>query len=156
MIKITDQYFWNFIFLTFLGLLVVMATIIISTESRLALTDIGPLDAILIILSSWRLMRLISTDSSTKFFREQFYELRKTLKSYSLKVPEAGPQRTVLEIILSPASLSLGVVFLVTFFYLITSYAVFPLLLLAFSGVILWIEEMMQFFAQKSVLEERE
>lgn len=101
-------------------------------------------------------MRLISTDSSTKFFREQFYELRKTLKSYSLKVPEAGPQRTVLEIILSPASLSLGVVFLVTFFYLITSYAVFPLLLLAFSGVILWIEEMMQFFAQKSVLEERE
>lgn len=156
MIKITDQYFWNFIFLTFLGLLVVMATIIISTESRLALTDIGPLDATLIILSSWRLMRLVSTDPSTKFFREQFYELRKTLKSYSLKIPEAGPQRTILEIILSPASLSLGVVFFVTFFYLITSYAVFPLLLLAFSGVILWIEEMMQFFAQKSVPEERE
>lgn len=156
MIKITDQYFWNFVFLTFLGLLVVMATIILDTESRMALTDLGLLDALLIILSSWRLMRLISTDTTTKFFREQFYELKKTVKSYSLKAPEAGPQRTILEIILSPASLSIGSVFLVTFVYLLTSYAVFPLLLLAFSGVILLLEEGMRFLAQKTEVAERE
>lgn len=156
MIKITDQYLWNFIFLVFLGFLIVMATIILDTESRMALTDLGPLDALLIILSSWRLMRLISTDTSTKFFREQFYELRKTVKSYSLKVPEAGPQRTILEIILSPASLSLGIVFVVTFVYLLTSYAVYPLLLLAFSGLIMFFEEGFKLLTEKTEREVRE
>ncbi len=156
MIKITDQYFWNFVFLIFLGFLIVMATIILDTESRMAFTDLGPLDAILIILSSWRLVRLISTDTTTKFFREQFYDLKKTIKSYSLKAPEAGPRRTILEIILNPASLSLGVVSLVTFCYLLTSYAVFPLLLLAFSSLILFFEEGMRFLGRKTEVIEGE
>jgi hypothetical protein len=140
MIKITDQYFWNFIFLTFWLFLVVMATIILETEARLTWAELSLLDGVLIVLGSWRLVRLLSSDSTTKFFREQFYDLKKTARTVSLEVPATGPRRTILEVLLNPWNISLGVVSLVTFVYLLTSYAVYPLVLLALSGVVSFIE----------------
>ncbi len=140
MIKITDQYFWNFVFLAFFSFLLVMASIILETEARIPFSDLGLFDVGLIILSSWRLVRFFNQDSTTKFFREQFYDLKKTARSYSLEIPKTGPRRTILDIMLNPWNFSMGVVALVTFVYLLTSYAVYPLIILAFSGLISLIE----------------
>lgn len=136
MIKITDQYFWNFVFLFFFGFLLVMATIILETETRIPLSDLSKFDLAVIILASWRLMRLVANDESTKFFREQFYDVKKTVRSYTLEAPVSGPKRTLIEIIHSPWSFGLGTTALVTFLYLITSYTLYPILLLALAGLV--------------------
>jgi len=136
MIKFTEQYFWNFVFLTFFFVLVVLAAIILETESRFLLADITWLDAALVTLGSWRLTRFIISDSTTKFFREQFYDLKKTTRSLTLEVPAQGPRRTILEILLNPWNVSMGVAALVIFTYALTSYMVYPLALLALSGVV--------------------
>lgn len=136
MIKITDQYFWNFLFLAFFAFLLVMAAIILQTETRIPFAELGMLDAALIIVSSWRLTQLIAHDHITKFFREQFYLLKKTARTLTLEKPIGGARQTILDILLSPWSLGLGVTALVTFFYLLTSYAVYPLLVLALSGLV--------------------
>ncbi len=149
MIKITDQYFWNFVFLTFFVFLLVMATIILETEARIPFTELGIFDVSLIVLSTWRLGRLLSSDPMTKFLREQFYDLKKTARSYALEVPATGPRRTILDILLNPWQLSLGLVALVTFCYLLTNYAVYPMLLLAFSGLISLLETGYNHLAQR-------
>lgn len=136
MIKITDQYFWNFVFLVFFVCLVVMATIILDTESRLLVTELGKFDVAVIVLASWRLVRFFSSDGTTKFFREQFYDLKKTVRTITLEKPLNGPRRTVLDIILSPWSLGLGLTAVVTFLYLISAYFFYPVLFLAVSGLV--------------------
>lgn len=136
MLKITDQYFWNFLFLIFFGVLLVMATIILDTESRIPLAELSLFDLAVMVLASWRLMRFISADGTTKFFREQFYDLKKTARTLTLEKPATGPRRTILDVLLCPWSFGLGSTALVTFFYLLTTYAILPVLLLALSGVV--------------------
>ncbi len=136
MLKITDQYFWNFWLLVLFGVLLVMATIILETESRIPLSELSLFDLTIIVLASWRLMRFVSSDGTTKFFREQFYDLKKTVRTLTLEKPVAGPRRTILDIILCPWSFGLGSTALVTFFYLLTTYAIVPVMLLALSGVV--------------------
>jgi hypothetical protein len=150
MIKITDQYFWNFVFHLFFACLIVMATIILETEARITYLELGLFDIALITLSAWRLGRFISVDPFTKFFREQFYDLKKTARSYSLEVPATGPRRAILEIILNPWQFSLGIGALVTFVYLLTSYATYPLLLLALSGLISLLEVATNYIVERS------
>jgi hypothetical protein len=58
MIKVTDQYFWNLVFLVFFLGLVVMGSIIIATESRIDLADLTVVDYVLLTLATWRVTRL--------------------------------------------------------------------------------------------------
>jgi len=150
MIKITDQYFWNLVLLSFLGMLIVMGAIILDTESRIPFAELTMLDIALVTLATWRLVRLISADTTTKFFREQFYDLKKNARSYSLEVPATGPRRTILEIIMNPWNLSLGVGALVTFVYLLTALAIYPVALLALSGLVGILEAGTNFLARKN------
>ncbi len=150
MLKFTDQYFWHLVFLVFLSFLVVMGAIILETESRIPLSEIAAFDIGLVVLATWRLVRLVSQDNATKFFREQFYDLKKTARAYTLEVPTHGPRRTVLDILLNPWQLSIGLGALVVFVYLLTSYAVYPLLLLALSGLVGILETVTNFLARKN------
>lgn len=150
MIKITDQYFWNFVFLLFFVSLVVMATIIVDTESRLVITDLGKFDVAIIVLASWRLVRFFANDGTTKFFREQFYDLKKTARTATLEKPATGPRRTILDIILSPWSFGLGITFLVTFCYLISAYLFYPILLLALAGLVSLLQIVAQLLEYKT------
>ncbi|MEZ4195044.1 MAG: DUF1360 domain-containing protein [Candidatus Paceibacterota bacterium] len=127
-----------------------MATIIIDTESRLVITDLGKLDIAVIVLASWRLTRFFSSDSTTKFFREQFYDLKKTARTITLEKPATGPRRTVLDIILSPWSFGLGMTALVTFLYLISTYLFYPILLLALAGVVSLLQLSSEFLEKKT------
>lgn len=150
MIKITDQYFWNFVFLAFFGFLLIMATIILDTESRIPLSELSKFDLAIIILASWRLTRFFSSDTTTKFFREQFYDLKKTTRTITLEKPLVGPRRTILDVILSPWSLGIGMTALVTFCYLLSAYTLYILLLLALSGLVSLLEVCTQYLTTRT------
>ena len=135
MIRITDQYFWNFVFLMFFLALVVMALIILDTESRFLETPLLPIDYILMTLATWRLIRLFAYDIITRFFREQFWDLKKVGRGFELVKPMTGPRRTVADLLGCPACLGIWMGSTVVFFYLLTPYAFIPVVILAVSAV---------------------
>lgn len=135
MIRITDQYFWNFVFGVFFVILVVMGAIILETESRILLQDLSLIDYVLITLASWRVTRLFVYDLITKFFREQFWDVKKVGKGYQLEKPKTGARRTIADLLDCPWCFGVWATASVIFFYLMTPYAVFPVIILALSGV---------------------
>jgi len=136
MIKITDQYFWNLIFLIFFIALVVMGSIILSTESRITFSELGIFDVLVITLASWRAVQFVAHDNVTKFIREQLYDLKKTRNKFTLEKPKNGPRRTLIDLITSSSSLGLWMTASVIFFYLITPYSIYPLTFMALSSVV--------------------
>lgn len=136
--RITDQYFWNFIFsVVFIGS-VVMAVIILSTESRFLEEPLQPVDYILMILATWRLVRLFVYDVVTKFIREQFWDLEKTGKGFELVKPKTGPRRTLADLTSCPSCMSMWAGSVVVFFYLLTPWAQVPVIMLAISALALF------------------
>ena len=135
MIRVSDQYFWNFVFTVFFTILIVLGAIILETESRIPLAELTIVDYVLITLASWRVVRLFVYDALTKFFREQFWDVVKVGRGYRLEKPKAGPRRTIADLLSCPWCFGMWAVATVTFFYLITPYAVFPVILLAISAV---------------------
>lgn len=135
MVRITDQYFWNVVFSLFFLLLMIMGTIILETESRIPFAQLTIVDFTLITLASWRLTRLFVYDAITKFFREQFYDVVKAGKGMELEKPKFGPRRTLADLLSCPWCFSIWAAATVIFFYLLTPYAFFPILILAISAV---------------------
>lgn len=135
MLRITDQYFWNFVFGVFFLVLIVMGAIILETESRILYTELSLTDYILMTLATWRLVRLFVYDNVTRFFREQFWDVKKVGKGYRLEKPTVGPRRTIADLLACPWCFGVWAAALVIFFYLMTPYAVFPIMLLALAAV---------------------
>lgn len=135
MIRITDQYFWNLVFTVFFVILVVMGAIILETEARIPLTDLELVDYVLITLATWRVVRLFVYDAVTKWFREQFFDVKKVGRKHELVKPKTGPRRTLADLLTCPWCFGVWAGAMMTFFYLITPYAVFPTILLALSAV---------------------
>lgn len=116
-------------------MLVVMGAIILETESRIPLGELVLTDYVLVALASWRLTRLFVYDAITKFFREQFLDVKKVGRGYELVKPPSGPRRTIADLLSCPWCFGVWATATVLFFYLITPYAVFPTVLLALSAV---------------------
>lgn len=136
MIRITDQYFWNLIFSLFFIALVIMAMIVLETESRITSASFTLFDFMILSLATMRLTRLVVYDTITKFFREQFWDVRQTKSGgFVLEKPQYGPRRTLADLTSCPWCIGVWSGATVTFFYLLTSYAYFPVLVLAISGV---------------------
>lgn len=135
MIRVTDQYFWNFIFSLFFVGLVIMAVIILQTEAYKPYEELGLVDFALIALASHRLIRLFVYDVVTKWFREQFYDARELKTKVTLHKPTTGPRRTLIELMSCPWCFGVWVTAFVTFFYLLTPYAFYPVLFLALASV---------------------
>lgn len=133
--RVTDQYFWNFVFTVFFTVLVIMASIILEGEARIQLSELKMVDYVLITLATWRLTRLFVYDAVTKFFREQFLDVKKVGKGYALEKPKVGPRRTLADLLSCPWCFSVWAAAIITFLYLLTPYAVYPILLLAISAV---------------------
>lgn len=133
--RITDQYFWNFVFSVFFFILVVMGSIILETESRINLDELSTVDFVLMTLASWRLTRLFVYDNITKFIREQFWDVVKAGKGYTLEKPKVGPRRTMADLLSCPWCIGIWASATVIFFYLVTPYATYPIMLLALSAV---------------------
>ena len=133
--RITDQYFWNFVFSVFFLILVVMGAIILETESRIVLDELSTVDFMLMTLATWRLTRLFVYDHITKFIREQFWDVVKVGKGYTLEKPKVGPRRTMADLLSCPWCIGVWAAAVVIFFYLVTPYATYPIMLLAISAV---------------------
>jgi ABC-type Fe3+-siderophore transport system permease subunit len=143
MIRVTDQYFWNIIFILFYAGLLTMAAIILNTEARMPYADLSVLDLTLISLASFRLTRMFVYDSMTKFLREQFWDVKMVRNKVMLVKPVTGPRRTLADLMGCPWCFGVWATTCVAFFYLLTPYAYFPILILALSGV----ATMLQLFA---------
>ncbi len=150
MIRITDQYFWNFVFSIFFLLLVVMGTIILETESRILFSNLTIVDYVLITLASWRLTRLFVCDIITRWFREQFWDVKKVGRGYQLEKPKVGPRRTLADLLDCPWCFGVWATASVTFFYLITPYAVFPVVILALSAVATFLQILTNLIGNKA------
>lgn len=135
MIRITEQYIWQAVFSVFFLLLVIMGTIILASEARMPLTALTLTDLALITLATWRLVRLFVYDAITKFIREQFFDAVKVPGGYVLEKPASGPRRTINELLTCPWCFGVWAAATVTFFYLLTPLAVFPVLFLAVAAV---------------------
>jgi hypothetical protein len=133
--RITDQYFWNVVFSLVFLLFVFMGTIILEGEAYRTYDSLRPLDLVLITLASFRLIRLVLHDKITAFFREQFYDAMPGKGGFVLIKPEKGPRRTIADLLSCPWCFGVWAAATVTFFYLLTPYALFPVLLLAIAAV---------------------
>lgn len=133
--RITDQYFWNIIFTIFFLCLLFMGTVILESEAYKSYEGLTLLDYVLITLASFRFTRLVVNDKITAFFREQFYDVVEQKGKVYLVKPEKGPRRTLADLLSCVWCFGMWATASVAFFYLLTPYAFFPVLLLALSGV---------------------
>ena len=135
MIRVSDQYFWSFVFSMFFVVLVVMCAIILETEAYLQWRDFTAFDYLIITFATWRITRLMVYENILRFVREQFFDVKKVGRGYRLEKPKAGPRRLLAELFSCPWCASVWAGGLVLFLYMLTPYAVFPLAILALSAV---------------------
>jgi hypothetical protein len=135
MIRITDQYFWNVVFILFYIGLLTMAAIILQSEARIPYNELSLTDYALITLASFRLTRLFVYDSMTRFLREQFYDAKVVRTKVTLVKPATGPRRTLADLIGCPWCFGVWATTCVIFFYLLTPLTILPTVILAVSGV---------------------
>ena len=135
MIRITDQYFWNVVFILFYVGLLTMAIIILTSEARMPYTDLTLFDLAIISLASFRLTQLFVYDGMTKFLREQFYDAKVVRNKVTLVKPVTGPRRTLADLTSCPWCFGIWATTVIVFFYLLTSYAYLPILILALSTI---------------------
>jgi hypothetical protein len=136
MMRITDQYFWNVVFILFYCVFLVTGIIVLSTEARISYEELKVVDYFIITFASMRLTRLFVYDSMTKFFREQFYDAKTVKNKVTLVKPLTGPRRTLADLMSCPWCFGVWATSTVVFFYLLTPYAYLPSLILALSSVV--------------------
>lgn len=141
MIRITDQYFWNFIFSFFFLILVILGIIILDTEARMSLTELTMFEVGILVLATWRLTLLLGSDTATRWFREQFYDIKKVGKSYTFEIPKVGPRRVFLDVVTNPVRSSVWIGASLTFCYLLSDIMFYPLLFLAIASLVVIVNE---------------
>lgn len=142
MIRITNQYLWNFVFAVFFIGLVTMAAIILETEARLSYAELTLIDIVLMSLATYRLIRLVINDVGTKFFREQFWDTKESRGKIILVKPSGGPRRAIADVLSCCWCFGIWAAAMIIFFYLLTPYAQLPILILAIAGVGTWFQQL--------------
>lgn len=117
-----------------------MGAIILETEARIDWIDLTVVDYIIMLLASWRLTRLFVYDGLTRFLREQFMDVVKVGRGYRLQTPKNGPRRLLADLFACPWCMSIWTSSIVVFIYMLTSYAVFPFVLLGMSAVVSFLQ----------------
>ena len=140
MFRVTNQYLWNMVFTAFFLVLVVMGIIILDTEATITPAELTTFDLVLITLATWRVVRLFVYDAVTKWFREQFWDATRTKSGVVFKKPKTGPRRTVADLLSCPWCFGMWAAASVTFFYLLTPLAFYPVLFLAISAVATYLQ----------------
>lgn len=133
--RITDQYIWNIIFTLFFLVLIFMGSVILESEAYKTYAELTLIDYTLMALAAFRFTRLVVYDKVTAFFREQFWDAQEMKTKVVLTKPKKGPRRTLADLLSCPWCFGLWASTTVVFFYLLTPYAIFPVILLALGAV---------------------
>lgn len=115
--------------------IVTTGVIILEGNPESALHDITPFEFAILSLAAFRLTRLVVYDKITAFFREQFYNAKTLKTSVVLEKPKSGPRRTLADLLSCPWCFGMWAGATVVFFFELTPYAYYPILMLAISGV---------------------
>lgn len=115
--------------------LITTGVLILEGDPEGALHDISLFEFILLSLASFRLTRLVVYDKITAFFREQFYNAKTLKTSVVLEKPKSGPRRTLADLLSCPWCFGMWAGATIVFFYELSPYAYYPILMLAISSV---------------------
>ncbi|HEU4677457.1 MAG TPA: DUF1360 domain-containing protein [Candidatus Paceibacterota bacterium] len=148
--RITDQYFWNVIFLIFFVVLVFLGTVILESEAWKPLSDLTMTDYVLITLASFRIIRAVLYDKIFAFFREQFYDAKEVRGKVILVKPESGPRRTLAELLSCPWCFGIWSAAMVSFFYLLSPVFFYPVLFIALAGVASFLQILSNYIGWKA------
>ncbi len=121
--------FWNIVFSILFVFFVYLLVWVLYVVHGALPTSINIFDLVLVILASFRLVRLFVYDKITKFLHNFF------LHTKDGKERTSGPLYTLYELITCPWCFGVWVSATVTFFYFLTPLAWLPILILAVSSV---------------------
>ena len=133
--RLTDQHFWNIVFTAFFLVLIFLGSIILEGEAGTRMRELSRMEYLILALATFRFTRLVVYDKITAFFREQFFNVVETKQGFELVKPDDGPRRTLADLLSCPWCFGVWASATVIFFYLLTPYAYFPILVLALGGV---------------------
>ncbi len=134
--RISDQYIWNVLFLTFFLSLGFAGIVILHSVGARLMVEPSPMEFLILSLASFRLTRLFVYDKILAFFREQFWDIVETPRGKrSLEKPLKGPRRTMADLLSCPWCIGMWAGTTVVFFYYLTEYAWFPVMALAVAGL---------------------
>lgn len=136
-----DQNFWNIVYsLFFIIVAVAMARSLHVTNGHLP-TSISLFDLSLLVLATFRIVRLFVYDKITHFLRDMFQHVEEEYTqegvTYFKKVERTGgPLRTAYELLICPWCFSIWAALFVAYAYFLqTQLFWFPILILAISGL---------------------
>lgn len=148
--RITDQYFWNMVFLGFFAVLAFLATVILDSMAWKPYGDLTLFDATLITLASFRIVRAVVYDKIFAFLREQFYDVHEEKGKVMLVKPERGPRRTIADLLSCPWCFGVWATAMVSFIYLLTPFAFYAIFFLALSAVASFLQILSNFVGWKA------
>lgn len=119
----------------FFLLFTILGAIILDTETRIPFDKLSIVDFTLITLATWRLSRLFTHDHTTKWLREQFYDVKKVGKGFTLVKPVTGVRRTMADLFSSTWSFGTVMASIVIFTYLMFPVAFYFTIFLSISAV---------------------
>lgn len=130
-----DQGAWSIILTLVFGALVVLAMIALERLGQLP-TTISTFDFIILALAVFRTVRLLTYDSIAQFIRDWFVVTTTHPDGMVTRVPlPYGFRRTLGNLISCPWCVAVWITLVYSFFYFLTPYAWYPLVLLAIAGV---------------------
>ena len=109
--------------------------IVLESIPTTSLHDISPFTFVILSLAAFRITRLFVYDKITAFFREQFYDAKVLKTGIILEKPKSGPRRTLADLMSCPWCFGMWSAALVIFFFELTTYAWYPILMLAISAM---------------------
>ncbi len=143
-----NQNAWNFLYTLFFVAVFAGSMWVIQVVNGTLPTFISLGDFLLIALATFRLVRLFVYDKITKFFRDWFMVSREVKGErgeimIARSLPLDGPRRTAADLLACPWCTGVWFAMLISFFYFLTPYSWYVILILAISGV----ATMVQLFA---------
>ena len=133
--RITNYYIWSIVFTAFFLVVLTMVLIILDTEARLGYDEVTPWQFTMLALATWRVTRLLTKDKVTAWFREQFYDVRRTARSASLVQPDTGPRRLLVDLFTCPWCMSMAVALALGSLFMVFEWFSFVIIVLALSAV---------------------
>lgn len=138
--RLDDQNFWNFVYsLFFAGTFLVLMWVLYRVHGELP-RSIALFDALLIVLATFRLIRLFVYDKITRFVRDWFVEYKEAYSDQGVTYlerhqPGRGPLQTASDLLACPWCFGVWAGLVVSFFYFLTPLAWFPIFVLAVSSL---------------------